>query len=89
MALLALVVFGPEKLPDIARTIGRTISEVRRMADDARSEFRAGFDDPIDRDPVADEPMSPGPIDPGSPATTGSAEEAHADADAAAPDRGV
>ena len=52
VALLALVVFGPEKLPDIARTVGRTISELRRLADDARSEFRAGFED----GPVADEP---------------------------------
>jgi TatA/E family protein of Tat protein translocase len=55
VALLALVVFGPEKLPDIARTIGRTFTQIRKMADEARSEFQAGFDEPAE-EPVADEP---------------------------------
>lgn len=51
VVVLALIVFGPERLPGFARTIGRTLSEVRRMADEARSEFRMGLDDSVDEDP--------------------------------------
>lgn len=32
LAVLALLVFGPERLPEIARNFGRTVSAVRREA---------------------------------------------------------
>jgi Tat protein translocase TatB subunit len=44
VALVALIVFGPEKLPEIARTLGKATSELRRMADDVKTEFESGFD---------------------------------------------
>jgi sec-independent protein translocase protein TatB len=44
VATIALIVFGPEKLPQIARSIGRGASELRRMAADVRDEFQAGLD---------------------------------------------
>jgi Sec-independent protein translocase protein TatA len=44
VATIALIVFGPEKLPQIARTIGRSASELRRMATDVKEEFQAGLD---------------------------------------------
>ena len=56
VAMIALVVFGPDKLPGIARTVGRTVSDLRRMAEEARSEFRSGIDGA-----VADEPEEEGP----------------------------
>jgi Tat protein translocase TatB subunit len=37
---LALIVFGPDKLPDIARQLGRTIGEFRRMSSDVRTELQ-------------------------------------------------
>ncbi len=49
VAVLALVVFGPEKLPEIARTVGGFIRQVRTMADDVKQEFSDGFD-------IGDEP---------------------------------
>jgi Tat protein translocase TatB subunit len=57
VAALALIVFGPQKLPEIARTIGRFMSEARRMASEVKSEFEAGLeDDPADEGPaVGDE----------------------------------
>jgi len=38
--LLALVLFGPKKLPEIGRTIGKAVSEFRR----ASNELKATFD---------------------------------------------
>lgn len=38
--VLALLIFGPKKLPEIGRTIGKAISEFRR----ASSELKATFD---------------------------------------------
>jgi Tat protein translocase TatB subunit len=58
VAAVALIVFGPQKLPEIARTIGRFMSEARRMANEVKSEFEAGIDAddaPEDQPAVADE----------------------------------
>ena len=41
---IALMVFGPQKLPEIARSIGKALGELRRMASDVKSEFDSGFD---------------------------------------------
>jgi sec-independent protein translocase protein TatB len=42
--LLALIVLGPDKLPDAARSVGRFTAEVRRMSNGFRSEVKAAFD---------------------------------------------
>ncbi|HEV2299278.1 MAG TPA: twin-arginine translocase TatA/TatE family subunit, partial [Candidatus Acidoferrales bacterium] len=39
--LVALIVFGPEKLPDLARRLGKATAEFRR----ATESLRAGFED--------------------------------------------
>jgi sec-independent protein translocase protein TatB len=41
---IALVVFGPDRLPQIARQVGRAMQQLRRMASDVQEEFRSGFD---------------------------------------------
>jgi sec-independent protein translocase protein TatB len=43
VGVIALIVFGPQKLPEIARSVGRAASELRRMATDVRDEFEAGI----------------------------------------------
>lgn len=40
IGLLALVLFGPKRLPEIARRVGKIAREVRQAADD----FREGLD---------------------------------------------
>jgi Tat protein translocase TatB subunit len=62
VGVLALIVFGPERLPDIARTIGRTLNELRRMASEVRNEFDSG----MNLDEVEDEPEEPSPAPPAS-----------------------
>ena len=40
LAVIALVVFGPERLPGLAQQAGRALRELRRMAEGAKSELR-------------------------------------------------
>lgn len=40
LGVLALLIFGPEKLPGIARTVGRTVSQFRREAQGALDELK-------------------------------------------------
>ncbi|MBW3594466.1 MAG: twin-arginine translocase TatA/TatE family subunit [Actinobacteria bacterium] len=60
LAAVALIVFGPQKLPEIARSLGRFMSEMRRMASEVRSEFSLGLDDDSDDEPApgGDEPVA-------------------------------
>ncbi|HEX9260273.1 MAG TPA: Sec-independent protein translocase protein TatB [Acidimicrobiales bacterium] len=44
--LVALVVLGPEKLPDFIRKVGRVVSEVRRMANGFQAELRDTLGEP-------------------------------------------
>jgi Tat protein translocase TatB subunit len=48
IAVIALLVFGPEKLPQIAKQVGRAAAELRRMAAEVKDEFDSGFEDPAD-----------------------------------------
>ncbi|MBN1828711.1 MAG: twin-arginine translocase subunit TatB [Deltaproteobacteria bacterium] len=37
--IVALIVIGPKKLPDIAKALGRGIAEFRKAAEDAKESF--------------------------------------------------
>jgi Tat protein translocase TatB subunit len=41
---VALLVFGPKKLPELARTLGKWITEVRRGFYQAKSQIETEFD---------------------------------------------
>ena len=45
--LLALVVLGPEKLPDAIRRAGRTYAELKKMGNSFQSEMRSVLDEPM------------------------------------------
>ena len=49
LAVLALFIFGPDRLPGIARTVGRTVNQVRREANKTLGELRdaAGVDEDL------------------------------------------
>jgi len=46
--LLALVILGPEKLPEAMRKAGRAYSELRKMANSFQSEVRSVIDEPME-----------------------------------------
>ncbi|HLM64382.1 MAG TPA: Sec-independent protein translocase protein TatB [Acidimicrobiales bacterium] len=43
--LVALIVLGPTRLPDAARTLGKVVGEVRRMSSGFQNEIREAFED--------------------------------------------
>ncbi|HLL98352.1 MAG TPA: twin-arginine translocase TatA/TatE family subunit [Rubrobacteraceae bacterium] len=45
IALLVLVIFGPSKLPQMARDIGRFVGEARRSIDEFKDELTAASDE--------------------------------------------
>lgn len=44
--VVALLVLGPSRLPEAARSVGRAIGEVRRYTSGFQSELRDAFSDP-------------------------------------------
>ncbi len=42
--IVALLVVGPAKLPEVARSVGRALGEFRRMADDVKESLVAEMD---------------------------------------------
>jgi sec-independent protein translocase protein TatB len=43
LAVIAIVIFGPDQLPKIAAQAGRALRELRRMADGATRDLREGL----------------------------------------------
>jgi TatA/E family protein of Tat protein translocase len=44
--ILVLLLFGPDKLPELARGIGRGLREIRKATDEVRSQLKIDeFDD--------------------------------------------
>ena len=62
--LIALIVFGPQKLPEIARMLGKTMGELRRTLDDLKYELS----EPVQeirkelRDPARPAAAEPAPV---------------------------
>jgi sec-independent protein translocase protein TatB len=57
--VVALVVFGPEKLPELARTLGKYMADFRRMS----NEFKGTFDSHMrDLEREAEERRPPAPV---------------------------
>jgi sec-independent protein translocase protein TatB len=45
IVLIALIVLGPQRLPDAMRTFGRVVGEVRRISSGFQQELRDAFED--------------------------------------------
>jgi len=58
--VVALIIIGPKKLPDIAKAMGRALGEFRRATDDIRENFDlASIDHKPPATPAAPEPSKP------------------------------
>lgn len=63
--IIALIVFGPKRLPEIGRTVGKSLREFRRASEGLREELHLGLDD--DEPPSSAAPAASnggGPADP-------------------------
>jgi len=64
---LALIVLGPKKLPELARALGKGLSEFRRATDELKDEFRQMERDVEDSPPISvakDDPIMDNPAEP-------------------------
>lgn len=50
IVILALLIFGPKRLPEVSRTIGKGLSELRRASNDLRRTINAEI--ALDEEPV-------------------------------------
>lgn len=56
--VVALIVFGPTRLPELARSLGRAMSEFRRASTDIRQTFNEAVQEPK----PAPAPVPPAPV---------------------------
>jgi TatA/E family protein of Tat protein translocase len=49
IAVFALLVFGPQRLPEISRSIGRAIREFKKVSGDFNRELQMSIDEPPTR----------------------------------------
>ncbi len=74
--VLALIVFGPGKLPEIAGQVGRVVRDFRRMTGDLSSEFNRTLSLEIEERKAAQAPAPPVPAEPYESAPAATAEAA-------------
>jgi Tat protein translocase TatB subunit len=76
--VFGLVVLGPKRLPELARSLGRSLAEFRRASNDVRREFMAVSDEVSIEPPPRNPPTKPTPAaqaDAPLPAAEGAAPE--------------
>jgi Tat protein translocase TatB subunit len=80
---VALMVFGPQRLPEVGRQVGSMMRELRRMQDTVRGELDSVLHP--DLSPTIDPPAEPGDHNPAITTQTGSSEITGPDDDPASP----
>jgi Tat protein translocase TatB subunit len=69
--LVALLVVGPKRLPEMSRTIGKSLRELRKTTEDMRRSIEFDIEDdqedppapPLEEPPTGPEPKQPQPPD--------------------------
>jgi Tat protein translocase TatB subunit len=67
--VIGLVVLGPKKLPELARTLGKSLSEFRRASNDLRREFMSVTEDAQITPPALAPRTAPPATPPAAPAS--------------------
>jgi len=81
--VVALLVFGPAKLPELARSLGRGLAEFRRASTDLRQSLNEAVEEPRiqppakppEGEPAQAKPQEPAQAKPQEPAEESSAED--------------
>ena len=60
--VIALVVFGPKRLPEVGRQVGGALRELRKVQDTVQSEIRTVFDDTAPAHRMSSVPDEPEPV---------------------------
>lgn len=61
--LIALIFFGPKRLPELGKGLGNGIREFKKASQGIRAELEGSFkDDPVAPAPVQTTPVAPAPI---------------------------
>ena len=63
--VVALLVLGPQRLPEIARALGRGMAEFRRASNDLRATLSASLEE--ERPPAPPPPQATAPAEPAQP----------------------
>jgi sec-independent protein translocase protein TatB len=59
ICVLALVVLGPDRLPQALRQVGRAVGELRRISGGFQDELRRAMDEALDDNDLDDVPQTP------------------------------
>ena len=77
--VIGLVVLGPKKLPELARTLGKSLAEFRRASNDLRREFMSVTEDAQITPPALAPRTAPPATPPAAPAPPGAPPASSAD----------
>lgn len=57
--VIALIIFGPRKLPELGKTLGQSLAQFRRASED----FKRQWEDEVDLERRRIEPPTPAPVE--------------------------
>jgi Tat protein translocase TatB subunit len=60
--VVALLVLGPNKLPEVARQVGKAVGEIRRLGAGFQAEIRDAMQEPVKMEPVEPDPPESEPM---------------------------
>lgn len=72
--VLALLIFGPKKLPELGRSLGKGLSEFRRASSELRGSLEREMQN-IEQETKVEEPQQTAAKDPADPSQTGTVEQ--------------
>ncbi len=76
--LVALLIVGPRRLPEVGKSIGKALRELRRQTDEVRYSFEATLNPDDDEDDVETTSSAPSPEHSEHPEDTGEPEGSEA-----------
>jgi sec-independent protein translocase protein TatA len=71
--LIALIVFGPKRLPEIGKTVGKGLREFRQATQDVKDELSLTLSDDEDEDETRPSSSTPPKLDSSPPSPNGEA----------------